>query len=258
MPFFPSMRKASCIWCFMLCGMGSAMSVQAQQAAPAAVLADAPTWRKFLVDVRDVAPDIVLDIRYYTRYNFIGRRIDGYEAPKCLLTLQAAQALTRVQKELRAQSLSLKIYDCYRPQMAVDQFVLWAKDLDDTKMKSIFYPQVDKQNLFRDGYIAEKSGHSRGSTVDLTLMSLPLQKSETCMESAVCRDNSLDMGTPFDFFDPSSFALHAGLTPAQSERQQRLHFVMLKHGFKYLPEEWWHFTLVNEPYPDRYFNFPVQ
>lgn len=221
------------------------------------------------VDIQQEIPSVVLDIRYYGEHNFLGTRVDGYQAPKCLITQPAAEALAKVQAELQEMSLSLKIYDCYRPQRAVDHFVRWAKDIEDTKTKAEFYPTVDKRNLFHDGYIAEKSGHSRGSTIDLTIVPAPIPKQEpytpgqrlcACYEPAGKRfkDNSIDMGTGFDCFHELS---HPG--NLKVGMQQRIHRLLLKtlmdkHGFKHYDKEWWHFTLRNEPYPDTYFDFPVK
>lgn len=197
------------------------------------------------VYVRDVIPDIREDIRYFADDNFVGNRIDGYEKPVSILTKDAAIALKAVQSELSAFGLGLQVYDAYRPQQAVDHFVRWARDLDDTRMKSRYYPDVAKQDLFRLGYIAAKSGHSRGSTVDLTIVS---------------NDNfkALDMGTTWDHFGPESWPSYSKLTASQRANRMLLHNVMLKHGFKPLQEEWWHFTLANEPFPDTYFDFVVE
>jgi D-alanyl-D-alanine dipeptidase len=187
----------------------------------------------------EVDPTIQQEIRYFGTHNFLGRRVKGYEAAKCILTRKAAQALKEAQDELKAYALSLRVYDCYRPQAAVDDFVAWAKDLSDTKMKKEFYPHVDKTNLFKDGYIAEKSGHSRGSTMDLTL-------------------DGVDMGTYFDYFDPLAHTANPAVTAAQRHNRLLLKAVMEKHGFKNLPDEWWHYTLAPEPYPDTYFAFEVR
>ena len=199
------------------------------------------------VDLETFIPTIELNIRYYTSNNFVGKRIDGYESPKALLATQAAEALKNVQAELATFGLGLKVYDAYRPQRAVDHFVRWAKDLNDIKMKLKYYPEVNKANLFTEGYIANKSSHSRGSTVDVTIISL--------------RDTDpieLDMGTNWDFFSPNSWPQSSILTSQQRANRALLYNVMSKYGFKPLKEEWWHFTLENEPYPDHYFDFPIQ
>lgn len=195
-----------------------------------------------------VIPDIRLELRYATAHNFVGERIDGYQRPACILTRQAALALRKVQEELRRFGLGLKIFDAYRPQRAVDHFVRWARDLNDTRMKSEFYPRVEKGNLFRDDYIAARSGHSRGSTVDLTIVSLT---GETA-------GRELDMGTGFDFFGPESWPDHPGMTPGQRANRLLLRTVMRKQGFRPYSKEWWHFTLEREPFPDTYFDFPVR
>jgi zinc D-Ala-D-Ala dipeptidase len=197
------------------------------------------------VDVKEFIPSVQLDIRYYTTDNFVGSRVDGYDAPKCFLTREAAVALKNVQEELARNGQSLKIFDCYRPRRAVDHFVRWAKDLSDHKMKSKYYPSIDKENLFRDGYIAAKSGHSRGSTLDLTIIDLQ-------------SNQELDMGTDFDFFDPLSHTVNSRIGKSQQDNRIALKSVMERNGFKNLEQEWWHFTLKNEPYPDKYFGFKVE
>lgn len=221
------------------------------------------------VHIEEVIPDALLDIRYYGDHNFLGTKVDGYLAPKCILTRKAAEALARVQKDLAPFSMTLKIYDCYRPQQAVDHFVRWAKDINDIKTKKEFYPTVDKRNLFRDGYIASRSGHSRGSTVDLTIVSLPapLQPAyqagaplKECYLPAGVRfaDNSLDMGTGFDCFHETSHPENTNLSPRHRANRLLLKTLMAKYGFRNYDKEWWHFTLNNEPYPDTFFNFPVK
>ena len=192
----------------------------------------------------DAVPDAILEIRYYSTYNFVGDRIDGYEEPVALLTRQAATALRAVSDELVTKGYRLKIFDAYRPQKAVSHFMRWALDPADVRMKAYFYPDLDKKSLFPQGYIAEHSGHSRGSTVDLTLFD---QKTGT----------EVDMGGTFDFFGKRSHPDFTGITKRQFENRQILRRAMLKHGFKPLVEEWWHFTLKDEPYPDTYFTFPV-
>jgi D-alanyl-D-alanine dipeptidase len=197
------------------------------------------------VDLKEIIPSVQLDIRYYTKNNFIGSRIDGYDAPKCLLTRDAALALKNVQKELASNRQSLKIFDCYRPQRAVDHFVRWAKDLNDQKMKAEYYPSIDKKNLFRDGYIAEQSGHSRGSTVDLTIIDLNSNR-------------ELDMGTHFDYFDPLSHTVSSNIGKIQHGNKMALKTVMERNGFRNLKEEWWHFTLNNEAFTNQYFDFKIE
>ena len=192
----------------------------------------------------DAVPDAILEIRYYSTYNFVGARIDGYEEPVALLTKEAAAALKEVSDDVIAQGYRLKIYDAYRPQKAVDHFVRWAEDTADVKMKEYFYPDLEKDVLFPLGYIAEHSGHSRGSTVDLTLFDMKTEK-------------EADMGGTFDFFGELSHPDYKDITEEQYANRMILREAMLRHGFKPLDEEWWHFTLENEPYPDTYFTFPV-
>lgn len=222
------------------------------------------------VEIRQVIPDAVMDIRYYTEHNFVGSRIDGYQAPKCYLTRQAAQALVGVQADLKPFGLGIKIYDCFRPQRAVDHFVRWAEDIRDTATRTEFYPTVDKKNLFRDGYIASRSSHSRGSTVDLSIVELPaapqpdfvlgetVQKKCFLPRDERFPDNSIDMGTGFDCFHELSHPENPDLGLRQRLNRLLLKTLMEKHGFEYYDKEWWHFTLKDEPYPDTYFDFPVK
>lgn len=194
--------------------------------------------------VTDVIPDAILEIRYYTDYNFVGEQIDGYEEPVALLTKEAAEALKAANDDLEEQGYCIKIYDAYRPQSAVDDFVDWANDTSDTKMQEYFYPEVNKANLFSEGYIAYHSGHSRGSTVDLTIV-----------DKATGED--VDMGGTFDYFGQVSHPDYTGITDEQYANRMILRDAMTSHGFKAITTEWWHFTLQNEPYPNTYFNFPV-
>ncbi len=228
----------------------------------------ADTIKDRFVDVQKYIPSVVMDIRYFTPHSFVGQRVDGYNAPKCLLTREAADALKKVQSDLKPFSLSLKIYDCYRPQRAVNHFVRWAKDINDTRTKKEFYPTVDKSRLFADGYIAEKSGHSRGSTIDLTIVPVPTPAQETykpgqelfaCFLPAEKRfgDNSVDMGTGFDCFHKRAHTANGEVNPDQRMRRLLLKSLMEKHGFGNYELEWWHFTLKAEPFPDTYFDFPI-
>ncbi|MDI6741298.1 MAG: M15 family metallopeptidase [Smithella sp.] len=221
------------------------------------------------IDIQEVIPDVVMDIRYYGHHNFLGERVDGYLAPKCILTKEAAYALRGVQKDLAPYSLTLKIYDCYRPQRAVNHFVRWAKEIENTKTMREFYPTIDKRNLFGDGYIDSKSGHSRGSTVDLTIVPLPIpqqqeyipgQKLSECYLPAGQRfgDNSIDMGTGFDCFHQLSHTENSAIGHQQKINRLLLKSLMEKHGFRNYEKEWWHYTLKNEPFPNTYFNFPVE
>jgi D-alanyl-D-alanine dipeptidase len=209
------------------------------------------------VNIPDVIPDCILEIRYYSSFNFVGTRIDGYNQPTAILTRQAADSLKVVSDEMLGKGYRLKIYDAYRPQCAVDHFVRWAADLQDTLLKRCFYPDVDKSVLFEQEYIMEKSGHTRGSTVDLTLFDMLSGK-------------DVDMGSGFDWFGIESHPDYGGnpqtgeytgaegITAEQFANRMLLREVMLSHGFKPLDSEWWHFTLVGEPFPDTYFSFPVE
>jgi D-alanyl-D-alanine dipeptidase len=196
------------------------------------------------VDVAAVVPGLVVDMRYAGSHNFVGRPIDGYEAPHCLLTRQAAAAIAEVAHDVATQGLVVKVFDCYRPVRAVMNFVRWARDSNDQIMKAEFYPNVDKRALFRDGYLASQSGHSRGSTADLTL--------------ATSDGTELDMGTHFDFFSPKSWTDDANVTPQQHANRMLLASAMRRHGFRGYDKEWWHFTLRGEPFPETYFDFPVR
>lgn len=221
-----------------------------------------------IVDVKTVIPDAVIDMRYLTPRNFIGVPIEGYRAPKCLLTRRAAQALKRVADELRPKGYVLKIYDCYRPQRAVNQFVRWGRDLKDQEMKSEFYPKVDKRRLFNSGYIARRSGHSRASTIDLSIAPADAPqppvpegaKIRACdpIWSRRLPDSSVDMGTGFDCFSTRSHTRNKTITQDQRDNRMLLYQAMRKYGFKNNPNEWWHYTLRNEPYPRTYFDFPVE
>ncbi|MBQ9463011.1 MAG: M15 family metallopeptidase [Bacteroidales bacterium] len=213
--------------------------------------------------ITTAVPDAILEIRYFSTYNFVGDRIDGYMEPVALITKKAGAALREVSDEMVAQGYRLKIYDAYRPQKAVDHFVRWAADLSDKRMKPYFYPDLDKSVLFEQEYIMEKSGHTRGSTVDLTLFDMDTEK-------------EVDMGATFDWFGPESHPDFCGnpetgeytgdnskspqgrsITPEQFENRMILRRAMLKHGFKPLDSEWWHFTLRDEPFPDTYFTFDI-
>ena len=233
-------------------------------AAPKAPVSDG---REYFVPLTWAVPDAILEIRYFGSYNFVGTRIDGYLAPTALLTRQAADSLKAVSDEAMRMGYRIKVYDAYRPQQAVDHFVRWAADLDATEMKPYFYQEVDKSVLFEQGYIDARSGHSRGSTVDLTLVDMATGK-------------EVDMGGVFDWFGPESHPDYCGdpethryqplsrckkrnlreggLTAEQFANRMILRDIMLRHGFKPLDTEWWHFTLRNEPFPDSYFNFPVR
>jgi D-alanyl-D-alanine dipeptidase len=197
------------------------------------------------VYVKDIIPDLEVKLRYFSTHNFVGDTITGYKANTLILTRESAQALKKVQAELQEQNLCLMVYDGYRPQRAVNHFSRWAKDFKDTLQKQEFYPKVDKRHLFRDGYIASRSGHSRGSTLDLTIIdgntNVPL-----------------DMGSPYDFFGKESWVAHPELTDIQKANRQLLQKVMLKHNFRNYPKEWWHFTLRWEPFPKTFFDFEIE
>ena len=197
------------------------------------------------VDAASVVPGLVVDMRYAGSSNFIGRPIDGYEAPFCILTRQAAEALGEVQAELKEYGMGLKVFDCYRPTRAVADFVRWARDEADTKMKADFYPDIDKSELFVEGYIADRSGHSRGSTIDLTLVYLPFE-------------SEVPMGTGFDFFSTRSWPTDADQPSSVRAHRLLLSAIMQRHGFRPYAKEWWHFTLADEPFPETYFDFPVR
>ncbi len=197
------------------------------------------------VYVKEKIPDIKTELRYFTANNFVGQKINGYNKDVCILSMQATNALKKVQEELKTFKLSIKIYDAYRPQTAVNHFMTWAKDLNDTIKKQEYYPEVDKKDLFKDQYIASKSRHSSGSTLDLTLVDL-----ETGVE--------LDMGTAYDYFGPQSWIHYMRLTTQQKANRMLLQGIMVKHGFRSYPWEWWHFTLRGEPFKDQHYDFPVE
>ena len=201
------------------------------------------------VDAATVVPGLLVEMRYAGSHNFTARPVDGYAAPHCLLTREAANALAEVARDIAARGLVIKVFDCYRPVRAVMNFVRWARDLKDQAAKAEFYPDVDKSTLFRDGYIASHSGHSRGSTMDLTL----------ARTDGTARDaRELDMGTHFDFFSPRSWTADRTITAGQHANRMLLAAAMSRRGFRGYDKEWWHFTLRGEPFPHTYFNFPVQ
>ncbi|WP_461204635.1 M15 family metallopeptidase [Clostridium sp. DL1XJH146] len=197
------------------------------------------------VYVKDIIPNIILEMRYSTENNFTGRVVDGYYANKAILTEVSCVALEKVQEELSLQGLGLKIFDAYRPQKAVNCFVNWAQDYSDTIMKEYYYPEVAKKDIISSGYIAKKSSHSKGSTVDLTIINLETKK-------------ELDMGSSFDFFGIQSHFSYSSLTSEQLENREILKNTMEKYGFKYYKNEWWHYTYINGPFPNTYFDFDVK
>ena len=230
------MKKIVAVLLMLLVVMAGTASV-----AKEAVLSDDASG---FVLLSEAVPDAILEMRYYSTFNFVGDRIDGYEEPVALLTREAAVALKKVSDDLVSKGYRLKIYDAYRPQRAVDHFMRWAKDPDDTRMKRYFYPELDKDELFPRGYIARHSGHSRGSTVDLTLFDMAAEK-------------EADMGGTFDYFGKLSHTDARGITREQHENRMLLRAAMVARGFKPLDKEWWHFTLRDEPYSNTYFTFPV-
>ena len=244
----------------ILCGTGALTYCHKDDSAAIAPTEDTTQF----VTLTDAVPDAILEIRYFGTYNFVGERIDGYLEPTALLTKQAAKALKEVSDDVKSKGYRLKIYDAYRPQKAVDHFVRWAADLSATEMKPYFYPDLDKSVLFEQEYIIRKSGHTRGSTVDLTLFDMNKEK-------------ELDMGGTFDWFGPESHPDFCGnpetgeytgdnskspagrsITAEQFENRMILRRAMLRHGFAPLHTEWWHFTLKDEPFPDTYFTFPIR
>ena len=237
----------------------SGMMTSCKSAQHAALPLDKTMDSSQFVNITDVVPDVILEIRYFSTYNFVGARIDGYEEPTALMTRIAADSLRAVSDDLKSLGYRLKIYDAYRPQRAVDHFMRWALVEDDTVTKAYFYPNLTKKQVFDGEYVATKSGHSRGSTVDLTLLDMNTGK-------------ELDMGGTFDWFGPESHPdfgdgdpetldfqpVEGGLTAEQFYNRMVLRQAMLRHGFLPLENEWWHFRLNNEPFPDTYFNFPVK
>ena len=244
--------------------IGTALALQ----MPSASAEPEPVAPADFVALEDVDPTILQEIRYFTPHNFTGDPVDGYEAPMCLLTRDTAEALHRAQQEFLADGYSLKVYDCYRPQRAVNDFVAWAKDLGDQRMKAEFYPRVDKTTLFEDGYIAEQSGHSRGSTMDRTLVPLPPAPTRSyspgepltdCAAPQPIRfpDNTVDTGTGYDCFDTISHTLDPRIQGDQLKNRLLLKDGLEKQGLENYENEWWHFTHKPETHPDTYFDFPV-
>lgn len=234
---------------------GSAMRTRTIREAAALLVAVLPVWlvcattaEPELVDLAAVAPSISIDMRYAGPDNFVGEPIDGYERPRCLLTPAAAHALARLQQDLESHGVGLRVYDCYRPQRAVDHFARWAADASDERHKDRYYPRVEKSQLFDRGYIALRSGHSRGSTVDLTLVLSEPHGGTT----------EIDMGGHFDLFDPSSHTDSPEVGDPARRNRSFLRGAMERAGFENLPEEWWHYTLRDEPYPDRYWDVVVR
>jgi D-alanyl-D-alanine dipeptidase len=200
--------------------------------------------RRHFSRIEDAIPTVSTEARYATSNNFMGRPVAGYLSDRLMLTQEAMVALAAVQADLEGRGYGLKVFDGYRPQRSVDAFVAWCADTTDTLKKQEYYPNLSKDSLLPQGYIAARSGHSRGSTVDLTVIDLNTGE-------------ELDMGTPFDFFGPESHGDFTGVTSEQFANRMLLREAMIRHGFRPLPEEWWHFTLEEEPFPDTYFDFVV-
>jgi D-alanyl-D-alanine dipeptidase len=200
------------------------------------------------VDLGEYIPSMVVELRYYSADNFIGDTVQGYQADRAILSQQAAVALAAVQIEIEGQGLGLKLYDAYRPQRAVDHFMAWARDRADTLSKSSYYPELHKGQLFAQGYVARKSSHTRGAAVDVTLIYLEPDSLGA----------EVDMGSPWDLFDEVSWGASNEVTPIQSTNRELLRLSMVQHGFLSLPQEWWHFRLNDEPFPDTYFDFEVR
>ncbi len=220
------------------------------------------------VALADVDPTILQEIHYYTPHNFVGDPIDGYQQPMCILTREAAEGLKRAQQVFLERGYTLKVYDCYRPQRAVDEFIAWGGNLADQRMKAEFYPRVDKADVFSDGYIAERSGHSRGSTMDLTLVKLPAAETppyvpgEPLTDCAAPQpqrfgDNTIDMGTGYDCFDTLAHTLDPRVQGDQLKNRLLLKDGLEAQGFVNYENEWWHFTFSPEPFGDTYFDFVV-
>jgi len=250
------MMKKDMRWMFaailMICGVLT--SCKSTQQAAVDKIYDSSQF----VNITDVVPDAMLEIRYHSTYNFVGARVDGYEEPVALMTREAADSLRAVSDDLKQHGYILKIYDAYRPQRGVDHFMRWALDVNDTLTRAYFYPYLTKEEVFEKEYVAKRSGHSRGSTVDLTIMDMKTGK-------------DVDMGGTFDWFGPESHPDYCGdpetleykpqeggITSEQFYNRMVLRAAMMRHGFKPLDNEWWHFTLKNEPFPDTYFAFPVR
>ncbi|MDP9793468.1 D-alanyl-D-alanine dipeptidase [Catenuloplanes nepalensis] len=239
------------------------LHLKALLAALPLVVAPAPAR---FVDLAAVDPTILHDIRYHSSHNFVGRPVRGYREPLCIVTKAAARALKAAQASLRPRGLSLKVYDCYRPRRAVADFAAWAADPADQRMKAEFYPRTAKETLFDAGYLARRSGHSRGSTVDVTIVRLPAAVQPVhrpgrplgaCTGVHRFKDNSVDMGTGYDCFDTLAHTLDPRIMGAPLANRLLLRDTMAAAGFSGYSKEWWHFTLTGEPYPDTFFDFPV-
>lgn len=226
---------------------------------------------KGFVYLHEVDPTIIESPRYATAENFVGKPLPGYTCSRIVMTLQAAQALKKVQAAVRQAGYSLVVWDAYRPQKAVDCFMQWSKDINDQTKKNSYYPQINKADVFKLGYVGRRSGHSRGSTVDLTLIKMSKQlhavKHKQCtltngQQMAFLDDGTLNMGSSFDMFDTVSHTYTDLIAATYTRRRLYLRSVMQQHGFRPYDKEWWHFTLINEPYPAdqdaSYFNFAIE
>ena len=222
---------------------------------------------KGFVYLHEVAPDILQDMRYVTANNFIGNPIPGYKNGVCIVTRPVAEQLKKAEAEIKTKGYTLKVYDCYRPKQAVEYFYKWSQNPKDQRQKASFYPRENKKELFNRGYIALSSGHTRGSTLDLTLVKLggspkklPKTQLSRCYDksSNYLDDDSIDTGTRFDCMDVSANIHYSNLSATQKKNRKLLQKLMISHGFKPYLYEWWHYTLINEPYPNTYFNFPVK
>jgi len=228
-----------------------------------------PEMPEDFVYLRDLAPSILQDIRYYGEHNFMGRQVDGYEAPECILARDTAEQLAKVQIKIKRVGYTLKVFDCYRPARAVTEFVEWAQDSSDDHMARQFFPRVAKADLIPNGYIAEQSSHSRGAAVDVTLVKLPVTEASpfdpsaeygSCIDSHEVRYSTggLDMGTGYDCFDELSHTFNTDIKGVAAANRELLVNNMERNLFRHYPEEWWHFTLIGEPFPDTYFDFPIK
>ncbi|SHH19036.1 M15 family metallopeptidase [Ferrimonas marina] len=223
------------------------------------------TSQTYLVPLDRYAPDIVQEMRYAGGDNFIGREVDGYEVGRCWLSEPAALALERAQRLANRYGMSLKVYDCYRPKQAVQHFVRWSEDRGDNDTQPRFYPQFDKKDLFQLGYIAERSSHTRGSAVDVTLVEVMPPTQIVSAFNADCRlplaevgpYPSLNMGSSYDCFDPRSHSEAAQVSAEARRNRLLLRLLMEQVGFEHYPEEWWHFTLKDEPYPNSEFDYVI-
>ncbi len=221
------------------------------------------------VYLKDIDSSIIQDMRYAGYHNFVGHPLPGYDKATCILTQKAAEQLKTIQQQLKPLGYSLKVYDCYRPQKAVDFFIIWSQDIKQQSMKAEFYPDVNKEDVFKLGYVAAQSSHSRGSTMDLTIVKLPAHTEPMYHQNqplVSCyapypqryRDNSIDMGTGYDCFDQLAHPDNTNISSQEYLNRSFLNYWMTKYGFVGFDTEWWHFTLKDEPYPGTYFNFDIK